>query len=755
MKSWIKILFICALFAWSACGTAWSDGLIVVFHPNPPASLRYPFAPLAVKYHHVTIKITDQVAVTEVDQVFHNPTSMRLEGNYLFPIPKDAQIDKFAMDVDGKMTDAELLDAAKARQIYEDIVRRMRDPALLEYAGQGLFRVRIFPIEPHSEKRVRLNYTQVLRQENGLTKYTYPLNTEKFSAQPVGSVSIKVDLAGSRDLLSVYSPSHAVEIRRQDERHATIGFEANQVRPDTDFQLFFSLKPGGDVGLSLLAFRDGIETDGGYFLLLASPSSRLAGEQIVQKDVVFVLDTSGSMAEGGKLDQAKRALSFCLQNLGQGDRFELVRFATESEPLFQKLVPADKEHINKAEAFIKDLRPIGGTAISDALAAALAPAAGSSQPDRPYMIVFLTDGRPTVGATDETQILDRVKRSPGGRGVRVFSFGIGTDINTHLLDRLSDETRGASQYVLPKEDIEVSVSGFFGKISQPVLANPRLEVSGPVRLNRMHPAELPDLFKGEQLMLFGRYQGSGTATLNLKGSVNGRERSFTYTADFADHATAHGFIPRLWATRHVGYLLDQIRLHGENSELREEVTRLARQFGIVTPYTAYLIVQDEMKRNVPVAWQTLRNISGRAELVSETSRMYREMGDAKSGGGAVGGAQANSALRSADTVSAPAQANAYALRGQLANEAGVQDRVNQVINAQQSRFVNGRNFYQNGSQWTDASVQGQTGARVVQVKFNSPEYFSLMARHPDMPQWLSVGRNVQILFGGIVYEVVD
>jgi Ca-activated chloride channel family protein len=205
----------------------------------------------------------------------------------------------------------------------------------------------------------------------------------------------------------------------------------------------------------------------------------------------------------------------------------------------------------------------------------------------------------------------------------------------------------------------------------------------------------------------------------------------------------------------VGYLLDQIRLHGENSELREEVTRLARQFGIVTPYTAYLIVQDEMKRNVPVAWQTLRNISGRAELVSETSRMYREMGDAKSGGGAVGGAQANSALRSADTVSAPAQANAYALRGQLANEAGVQDRVNQVINAQQSRFVNGRNFYQNGSQWTDASVQGQTGARVVQVKFNSPEYFSLMARHPDMPQWLSVGRNVQILFGGIVYEVVD
>jgi Ca-activated chloride channel family protein len=469
-----------------------------------------------------------------------------------------------------------------------------------------------------------------------------------------------------------------------------------------------------------------------------------------------VLDTSGSMADGGKLDQAKRALSFCLQNLNRGDRFEVIRFATEAEPLFQKLAPAEKEQIDKALAFVKELRPIGGTAIDDALTAALAPVASSGQPGRPYVVVFLTDGRPTIGATDETQILDRVKRSTYGRAVRIFCFGIGTDINTHLLDRLSEETRGACQYVLPKEDIEISVSNFFAKISQPVLANLRLEVSNPVRINRMHPTELPDLFKGEQLMLFGRYQGSGSATLNLSGSVNGRTRTFTYTADFPGNATLNSFVPRLWATRRVGFLLDQIRLHGESAELREEVTRLARQYGIVTPYTAYLIMQDELHRNVPAARQTLQNISRREDLLNETSRMYREMGDSKTGYGAIGGAQTNSALKSADNVNAPAYANELAMRGQAAMEAAAQDRVSQVIHGQQSRFINGRNFYQNGNQWVDASVQGQkTGARVVQIKFNSPEYFDLMSKHPDMPQWLSVGRNVQVVLGGIIYEIVE
>jgi Ca-activated chloride channel family protein len=476
---------------------------------------------------------------------------------------------------------------------------------------------------------------------------------------------------------------------------------------------------------------------------------------VVQKDVVFVLDTSGSMSEGGKLDQAKRALEFCLRNLNRGDRFEVIRFSTEAESFFQKLVPADREHIDRAEAFVKDLRPIGGTAIESALVAAVSPAETLSQADRPYVVIFLTDGRPTIGTTDEVQILDKVKRSSKGHTVRVFSFGIGTDINTHLLDRLSEDTRGASQYVLPKEDIEIAVSNFYAKISQPALANLNLEISGPVRVSGTYPSDLPDLFKGEQLILFGRYQGSGLATLRLSGTINSRSRTFTYTASFAGRAGEHGFIPRLWATRRVGFLLDQIRLHGENPELREEVTRLARQYGIVTPYTAYLIMEDETRRNVPMARQTLPNLSKREDLYNESQRMYKEMNEAKTGYSAIGGAQTNNALKTADVVNAPAAANSLAQRGQNAMASAAKERVNQIIQGQSSRFIQGRNFYQNGSQWVDASVQGQSGARVAQIKFNSTEYFALLAKHPDMPRWLSVGRNVQIFFEGTIYEIID
>src|SRR4029079_11333200 len=169
-------------------------------------------------YHHVTVDIKDQVAVTSVDQEFVNPNGQQLEGTYLFPLPAGAHIDKFSMDINGKMQEAELLPADKARSIYEDIVRRHRDPALLEYVGKGAFRVRIFPIEPNSTKRVRLKYTQLLKADSGLVEYTYPLNTEKFSARPLKDVSVKVDLNCKRPIKSVYSPSHNVDIRRHGDR---------------------------------------------------------------------------------------------------------------------------------------------------------------------------------------------------------------------------------------------------------------------------------------------------------------------------------------------------------------------------------------------------------------------------------------------------------------------------------------------------------------------------------------------------------
>jgi Ca-activated chloride channel family protein len=739
-----------------------ADGLIVV--PDVPPGFRtvpgHPsWAPLEVRYHHVTAKVTGPVAVTEVDQVFYNPGASRLEGTYLFPVPKGARIDRFEMDVNGTMTAAELLDAGKARGIYEEIVRKMRDPALLEYVGQGLFRVRVYPIEPRSEKRIRLKYTELLTKEGGLLRYLYPLNTEKFSAQPVRSVSVKVEVELPEGVRTLWSPSHEVDVVRHGPRRAVAGFEAKEVRPDADFQLFVAPSSGSEVSASVLAYREPGEAEG-TFLLVLSPSHEMSPERIVRKDVVFVLDTSGSMSERGKLEQAKKALAFCLGNLNDGDRFEVVRFSTESEPLFGRLVAAEKANVQRAASFVEGLKPLGGTAIEEALLSALEPLRAQGEAGRPYNVVFLTDGRPTVGTRGDDAIVGTVERALGGRTVRVFAVGVGTDVNAHLLDRLAEATRASSRYVVPGQDLELALSSFFAKISNPVLAAPRLRVRGDVRTTKLAPPELPDLFRGEQVVVLGRYSGSGEATVALDGTVNGAPRSFTWKLSFPERATEHDFVPRLWATRRVGYLLDRIRLDGESAELRGEATDLARRWGIVTPWTSYLVLEDEARRNVPVSARTAQAPAGDGRARAAAGAMYREAHEEKSGAGAVASAQSVASLKTAVSAAAPAIASDLALGlagpapGEIPAGAPARD-ARSLVAAQAARVVNGRTFWQNGTAWVDAEVQAQKGARRRPVKFGSADYDALLGKHPEAAAWLALGRNVQLVLGGEVVEVVE
>ena len=780
--------------------TAQADGFIIIDHPvhiphhirpphpHPPHPWPRPrpprpinrFLPLEVREHHVSVAIKGQVATTSIDQVFYNPSGQRLEGTYIFPIPEGAQIDKFLMDVNGKMTAAELLDAKKARSIYEEIVRKAKDPALMEYSNQGMFKVRIFPIEPHKEKRIKIKYTQLLKRDGRITEYIYPLNTEKFSSRPIKSVSIKVDIDSRHELKSIYSPSHEIDTSRKGKHKAVVGFEDNNTLPDSDFKLFFASdsEEGNPIGLELFTCRgkDKKDSKEGYYMMLLSPGA-WQDDAVVAKDVIFAVDTSGSMRVN-KLEQAKAALEFCLGSLNKGDRFEIIRYSTEAEALFEELAPASSKNLNEAREFISGLKAGGGTAIEEALMMSVTHAKSrgkTGESSRPFQVIFLTDGRPTIGETRPEKILERLTKVTGKveKPVRIFSFGIGTDINTKLLDRIAEDTRAVTEYVLPEEDIEHKVSRFYSKISQPVMANIKLKAKGGIRLSKRHPGQLPDLFKGDQLVVFGRYAARKNTEekpqVTLEGTLAGETATFTYKASFGT-GEKHDFIPRLWATRRVGYLLDEIRLHGEKDELKEEVVKLARRWAIVTPYTSYLIIEDEENRGVPLARQSMgqrstRPISspslaldgndalqsrlGSGESAERYLREYEKkafsgFAESDTGGAAVAAARSSAKLKSASITNASKEAYEESLYG---------NRIR--FEQQATRVVAGKTFYQNNTAWVDAETAEKPGAEIRKINFGSDAYFKLLARSATIAKWLSVSGNLQVLIDGSIYEITS
>jgi Ca-activated chloride channel family protein len=437
-------------------------------------------------------------------------------------------------------------------------------------------------------------------------------------------------------------------------------------------------------------------------------------------------------------------------NLNGDDRFEIVRFSTEAEPLFRELVPADSDHRKRANGFIDDFKPIGGTAIADALQSALK--VRPDKTDRPFVVIFLTDGLPTVGTRNPEEIVANIKKASG---VRIFSFGIGSDVNTQLLDQIAEGTRAFSQYVLANEDLELKVSNFYTRIKEPALTNLKLDLGSGVRTVKMYPADLPDLFKGDQLVVAGRYSGAGDVEGKLTGNVGGREQTFSYKLHFDDRKTTDDYVPRLWATRRVGFLLDEIRIHGETTELRDETTELARKFGIVTPYTAYLIVEDEDRRRVPMADRSMQSMSGDVATRAEVAKAWTGFKDKKEGEDGVANARSQNAFKFAQQAPASIISGASeSLRGfAAAVPAGTPAAARLSQYTQQSRFVNGRAFFQNGNQWIDSNAQNT--AKRQRVQFNSEEYFNLLTKHPEAGPWLALGQNVVLALDDTVYEIAE
>jgi len=676
-----------------------ADGFIVPVRPPHVETV----PDLAVKYHRVRVTIEDQVAETDIDQVFLNDSAYDLEGTYIFPLPEEGAISDFAMFVDGERLMGKMLDKDEARRIYEGIVRRRRDPALLEYIGRNAFQASIYPISAWGEKRVQLRYSEVLRGERGLIHYVYPLNTERFSSLPLEEVVITIDLQSPVPIKAIYSPSHKIAVERTSETSAQISYEANDVRPDTDFELYYSVSED-DVGLNLLSYKE--RGEDGFFLLLVAPKMQVAEGAVVAKDVIFVLDTSGSM-EGRKLEQAKGAIEFVLDRLHAEDRFNIVAFDTGVRTYALGLRSA----LERAEAqrFVRSLDAGGGTNIDRALLEALDMAGG----ERPQFIIFVTDGLPTEGVTDIDRIIDDVARAAPGN-VRLFTFGVGYDVNTLLLDTISQAHRGASAYVEPGESIEEQVAAFYAKISTPLLSDVRLEVRG-VTVEDRYPYPRPDLFVGSQLFVAGRYRSGGEARVVLRGTVNGEERVFLYPrVEFAERG-GQVFIPRLWAIRKVGHMLKEIRLHGENRELVDSIVSLSIRYGIMTPYTSFLV--DEH--------QDILTEAGRERVVQENWLAAPSVMPF-TGAGAVADSKAQSSLAEAE--------------------------VSTGSTAVEIKLVGTKTFVLRDGIWTDTSYDPQEMS-VTSLQFGGATYFGLLAENPRWGKYFAVGDRAIVVVDGTAYEI--
>jgi len=647
----------------------------------------------------VQVAVTGRVARVSVEEWFRNDGALLDEASYLYPLPGEATFSDFSLWQGDRELKGEPMDAGQARAIYEEIVRRKRDPALIELAGHGLLRARVFPIAAGETRKITLRYTQLMDRVGDAWRFRYVTGTGP-GATAARGVRIAVDSASRFG--DPYSPTHRLTSRRDADRlEVTLADSAAR----GDFELFLPLARGL-VGLSLITSQPVGED--GFSMLLLAPGGGTGATPSVSRDLVAVLDVSGSMS-GEKLDQARAALVQLLGGLRSGDRFRVISFGSGVRRFATGWTSAVPDSVRAAQDWVRRLDTDGGTNIAGALTEAF------TEPPRDGalgVVVFLTDGMPTVGETDPEHIAEQAER---GRGpFRVFAFGIGFDVNTYLLDRLTERARGVTEYIQPGGDIEQAVGALAAKIASPVLTDLAIRGDG-VELYDLQPQGLPDLFAGDELVVFGRERGAGSGerSVTVTGRRNGHEERFTTTARFGDELPGADYVQQLWAARKAGALSREIRLHGANPEIVSELKRLALRYGILTEYTSYLVQEPGV-------------VAQRPDFLNA-----RPAPAAQVGSEAVGRAKAEKLMAgsvSLDAVVVSGSADSIALR-----ERG---------SATRTQRVGGRMFTWRESTWTD--LAHRDSLRVVTVEPFSDAYFALLRALPELRGPAALGSSVLV-----------
>jgi len=713
-----------------------AQGWVIPERPTPRPGIGPWSGPVVRVASQVRTTVEGRVTRVEVEEQFRNTGAGIAEGTYVYPMPGEAVFTDFSLWMGEREVRGEMMNADQARGIYEEIVRRLRDPALLTFEGHGLVRARIFPIGPGETRRVVLRFTQVLERVGDAYRVRYAIGRRDATlargqgdapAAPAGTFSYLLTAPRADDYGTPYSPTHPIHARRDGGRLEIT------LEPDAEgeVELFLPLRRGL-VGTSIVTFAPGGGEDGFFMLLLSPPPA--GNEPQVPRDLSFVLDVSGSMG-GPKLEQAKAALLQALATLQPADRFRLIAFSSAVTTFRDGFTPASAENVRAARTFVEQLTANGGTNIRGALEAVLGTAVAE---ERLALVLFLTDGLPTVGEQAPDRIADYAA-SHVGRS-RIFAVGVGSDVNTYLLDRLAREGRGGADYVASDAGVETAIGTVLAKIQHPALVNLRI-ARAPVAFQQTFPAELPDLFYGEELVVFGRYHGDSSGDVVVTGERNGRRESFTTPAAFPANAAENAYIARLWASRRIGDLTRQIRIEGAAPSLVQQVRDLGMRYGILTEYTAYLVQEPTQGPNgrMPAAPAMMDAAArgGAGAAVQQTGREAVRRAQASAGYSGV------SNLATADKV---ASARAAEIRADTTS----------VGTASAVRRVGGRLFVRRDSIWTDAAHRDSL--HVTRVAAFSDAYFALVRVLPELAPFLGVGdetivagrrASVRIGLGGV------
>ena len=714
--------------------------------------------PVQVWLDHVTVDITDQVAVKTYNCTFKNPNPRAVVGGTCYmELEPGAQVDNMSVLVDGKEMRAEILDVEKAKKVFNDIVKKGGSPALLEYYGNQLIQTHVPRISPGGTVTVKLTYTTLLKKRGGLIRLQLLNTNPKALMQPLKNASVTVNIKSKQPIKNIYSPTHEIDIGEKPGWDVSVNWKKENYLAKHPFVLYYQIDED-HVAASVVAHRE-VDEDG-TFMMMLSPTigkgkGQITKDQILPKDVVFCVDTSGSMLDENKMNQAREALAYCVKNLRKGDRFNIVNFSTTAKQFHETgLVEFTKKSETAALEYIEILHARGGTAISDALELSLKHLGNKAESNgRLKMMIFATDGIPTIGERNPQSILKMMKKK-NTQDVRIFVFGEGFKVNTRLLDFLALHHRGEADYILPKENITEKISQFFDRVGSPIMTDLEIDFEG-LQVKDVYPRKVNDVFKGEQVIIYGRYTGHGSKKIKLTGTVAGKKQTFEYTLDFPEYSEddMSSFVPRLWAGRKVDFLLNEIRTAEKPSkELVNEVTYLAKRYGIVTPYTSYLISDDIATIPPPGTIpgpggprpMFFRKGAQKQELLKNFQRdvARNKVGQGGFGGGervnAVNDAKKLAELRTKNRRSGAASSLEMEVDGYLSKLKNGKKK----SSLQAVRYLGSKTFYNYANQWYDSQYDPEKDKNLIEIEVGSDEYFKLLQNDTRVAKYLALGKLI-------------